>query len=83
MRITTDEMVRTEITEDILCNGCGESCKEGDEKRLHEEFCGLIETTVHGSYWSHYLNDGRKYTFSLCEKCLTELFKTFAIQPEN
>lgn len=40
---------------------------------------GLAEATVEGGYDSHPLSDMTRYTFSLCEGCLHELFKTFKI----
>lgn len=47
---------------------------------------GLIDAEVFGHYLSdsqNGLDDGYKYTFSLCENCLKILFKNFAIQPEK
>lgn len=40
---------------------------------------GLIEQTVRGGYDSYALEDLEKYTFSLCEGCLKELFDAFKI----
>lgn len=40
---------------------------------------GLIEQTVSGGYDSYALEDLQKYTFSLCEGCLKELFDAFKI----
>ncbi len=43
---------------------------------------GLIEPIVYGGYDSSPLEDCTTYTFSLCEKCLKELFDTFNIPVE-
>ena len=82
MRITKIAKVDREITTDIICNKCGESCKEEllDETMQMCSFYGLIEVTVTGGYCSTHLADGSSYTFSLCEKCLVELFESFKIK---
>lgn len=71
-----------EVIDDILCNKCGKSCKEDCGEDVIE-YCGLIETTIEGGYFSPVLEDAVKYTFSLCEECLNELFKTFKIEVES
>lgn len=48
-----------------------------------QEFYGLVETEVHGGYLSTALQDYTKYRFSICEKCLVELFSTFVIPVER
>ena len=68
----TKETLFTEI-KDIICNKCGNSCKG------IANYCGLIEICVDGNYDSSVLEDGKKYEFSLCEKCLDSLFKDFKI----
>lgn len=40
---------------------------------------GLIEQIVRGSFNSEHLDDMTTYTFSMCEKCLVDLFETFKI----
>ncbi len=47
----------------------------------HMEPYGLIDAGVSGGYSSHYLHDCTNYNFSLCEKCLRELFTSFKIPP--
>lgn len=74
MRLTEKVERTVEETTDVLCNRCGESCKVGDH------FLGLIETTVQGQIVSHHLAL-KTYTFSLCEKCLAELFSYFQLSP--
>ena len=68
--------VETEEIKDILCNNCGESCFR------EYNALGLIETEVCGGYYSVELEDMKTYTFSICEKCLVELFKQFNIKPQ-
>jgi hypothetical protein len=73
-----------EITDDIICNKCGASCIEDFEGLPSTEVAyGLIEAEVEGGYYSTYLEDQQSYTFSLCEKCLKELFDKFVIPPES
>jgi hypothetical protein len=73
-----------EVVDDILCNKCGESTRsclwEGDINNLPiYEFEGLTEVEIVGGYGSKHIGDGNKLVFSLCEKCLMEFAKTFAI----
>lgn len=46
------------------------------------DFNGLIEVRVDGCYSSDHLRDCTAYRFSICEKCLVELFSTFKIKPD-
>lgn len=77
MRKTKMTQVLQEITEDIICNRCDGSCK-GE----YGNFNGLIEAKVAGAGDSTHLEDFHLYTFSLCEKCLSELFVGFSIKPD-
>jgi hypothetical protein len=76
MKKTSEIETFTEVINDIICNRCGGSCK------CEMNFNGLLETCVVGAYDSTHLVDMRKYVFSLCEKCLSELFDSFLIKPE-
>lgn len=59
-----------------ICNKCGGSlCDDGYYPY------GLVETKVGGGYNSEHLTDLLTYTFSICEKCLRDLFSTFKIPP--
>jgi len=74
-------VVRT--PESYLCNNCGESLIPLDmEKDCKPSPYGLVEKTVSGGYFSDYLWDCTTYTFSLCEKCLRDLFDQFKIPPQ-
>ncbi len=68
--------IEDEEIEDILCNLCGESLKTSCE------FEGLVEYRLSGGYGSK-LGDSVEYTFSLCEFCLSNLFKQFKIPAET
>lgn len=50
----------------------------GDNSGPH----GLVDAEVSGGYHSHFLNDMSNYRFSLCEKCLRELFTSFKVPPK-
>jgi hypothetical protein len=78
MRILRKVTIEKEETEDILCNMCGESCKEGKYGDSQwSQYQGLIEVDISAGYDSKVLNDGDEYIFSLCEKCLKELMDKF------
>lgn len=81
MRIieTKQIMIEQEVTLDILCNNCGSSCKSKYYFDNYRPHVGLLEIEVSGSYWSSELSDCTTYQFSLCEKCLTEMFSKFKI----
>ena len=76
MRKTNEIEIITTVTDDIICNKCGGSCK------CEMNFNGLLEVEVIGAYDSTHLDDMNKYVFSVCEKCLSELFDSFLIKPE-
>ena len=77
MKLTKTVTLEVEVTDDVLCNYCGESLiGEGGNQN------GLVETEVHGGFDSTGLGDGDRFTFSICEKCLLELFKDFLIPPQ-
>lgn len=77
MRIIKQEQQEITVTTDILCNKCGKSCKGNIGN-----FNGLIETVIAGAYDSTHLDDLTRYAFSMCEKCLSELFLEFKIPVE-
>ena len=78
MRKTHTDTIETEtiVTDDILCNMCGGSCR--DVESVNYE--GLLEVTVQGGY-NALLGYMTAYTFSLCEPCLSKLFEQFQIKP--
>lgn len=60
-----------------VCNGCGGGlCPRNDSCPY-----GLVEAVVDGGYSSTHLSDSVNYRFSLCEKCLREMFDKFAVPP--
>ena len=88
MRKTKKIMKEIEIIEDFLCNKCGESCVpkdcwKQDCWKPNPDYYGLIEVSFSTGYLSEKFPDAKRYTFSLCEKCLAKLFKTFKIKPEE
>lgn len=71
------ETVEREVVTDIICNKCGNSCKNEDDNCF-----GLIETQVQGGYAAK-LGDMVTWTFSICEDCLKELFDSFKVPVER
>jgi len=65
---------------EILCNRCG-----GPQRPLgthNEQYPhGLEDAEVTGGYESYHLFDMTTYKFSICEKCLREMFNQFKIKP--
>jgi len=69
-------------SKDKLCNLCGESMSiEGSIYDENHSF-GLIDAKVSGEYSSYHLSDYTIYNFSLCEKCLRQLFVQCKIKPD-
>lgn len=66
--------------DDIFCNKCGDNLKvmDGDDC---VGYYGLVFAELTTGYWSKHLPDTHRYIFSMCEKCMAELFKTFMIPP--
>lgn len=52
--------------------------EDSEDKSPH----GLVETRVGGGSNSFHLSDCTSYTFSLCERCLRDLFEVFKIPPQ-
>lgn len=70
----------------IICNKCGDDCQKLDSDMDGNEFSvgyyGLIDAEVSGGYYSDHLSDCVNYKFSLCEKCVKEMFDTFKVKPD-
>ena len=88
MRTTKEITVMKTVTAEVFCNKCSLTCRSAqDDFHYNEEddtahpFYGLIEAEVAGHYYSPALDDCKNYRFSLCEKCLKEMFATFKIPP--
>ena len=85
---TEKEIVIKEVIQDVLCNKCTKSLRthiataEDDGQKIYETY-GIVEQTYNGGYCSDPLEDEAKYTFSLCESCLKELFDSFKIPVEK
>lgn len=80
MKIMKNVQQEVEVVDDVICNKCKKSCRPNDEV---SDFYGLIEASFSTGYYSQDLPDGVVYSFSLCEECLSELFKSFQIEPET
>jgi hypothetical protein len=63
-----------------LCNLCGD-CLCSSEDGCHPQLSLGITATASGNYGSSHLLDMTDYYFSLCEKCLRELFVKCKIKP--
>lgn len=74
-------MTKNEIT----CNKCANSCiPELAKQDNGKDNYGLIEAYFDSGYNSiPEFGDMVRFTFSLCESCLKNLFETFAIKPNQ
>jgi hypothetical protein len=77
MRKLKKIQVESHVIDEIICNKCGQAFKVGP----YGGFEGLEEAEVTGGYGSNHIGDGNRYRFSICEKCLLELFQTFVVPP--
>lgn len=77
MRHRSQRKEIVEFIDDVTCDKCEASLK-GDIGNVN----GLV-TSVYGGFDSTALNDGVRYDFDVCEKCLVEWFKTFKRQPRE
>lgn len=79
MRSTEIVTETREVTKiiDIKCNKCGETCQKGSAES--PDYYGLIEPEISAGYYSTHLSDGCTYSFSLCERCLDDLFQSFKL----
>jgi len=65
---------------EYICNRCAGPMRPlGSHNEQYPH--GLQEVAVSGGYDSYHLFDCTTYHFSLCEKCLRELFNQFKIPP--
>ena len=62
--------------ESYVCNCCGETIA------TERGVTGLPELKIYGSYGSLHLLDMTRYAFSICERCLRELFERMAVPPD-
>ena len=82
---TCNNTRKTIDPETFLCNMCGEKLCHTIKTRSGlwhaEDPHGLHNVHVIGGYESYHLLDMNRYTFSLCEKCLRQMFIQFKIKP--
>ena len=75
------KLVEKEVVSDIICNKCGESCKDYiDTEGKHYNFNHAVITPSFG-YGS--LLDSYEFEVHLCEKCYSEFESTFKIEPKK
>jgi hypothetical protein len=75
------------LPDPILCNVCGDNLvinydNLGPGVGPGGEIRGLAHAKVTGGYFSDHLLDLNMYDFSICEKCLREMFLKFKIKPD-
>lgn len=71
----------TDVTVDILCNKCGESCLKKAPGWADGGYEGLINCWVEGGVYSTRLGWDVAYRFDICEDCLMDWFETFKLDP--
>lgn len=65
---------------EVICNLCGE-CTRPLGTFVEQSVHGLENLEVIGGYFSTHLFDLRSYSFSLCEKCLRNIFNQCKVPP--
>lgn len=77
------ETIEIEVVCGFACNMCGLVVQPGvgvpTVEELTSRVTGLIGAVVHAGYDAEHLTDGVTYSFSLCEKCLSDLFNQFKV----
>lgn len=76
-----------ELHGDIICNQCGESTllpkNTSTAFPAFPQYPYGLSAIADGGYSSEYLEDETRYTFYICESCLTKLFVSFKIKPKE
>lgn len=67
---------------EILCNYCGGSMHPDPSDVNWQTPDGLLNAKVTGNYSTNHLTDEVLYIFSLCERCLRQLFNLCVIPPK-
>jgi len=73
MEIKATKRVEQEYIKDVICNKCGENCKS-----KHSGTRAGLQVCTDPDYPGN-----PTYYFHLCEKCTSELMKTFKIPAEE
>ena len=68
------ETVEVDVLEDIICNGCGETCKDHMDMNFE---CATV--TAHWGYCSPW--DTEAHEAHLCVKCYKNLLETLKLEP--
>lgn len=74
------ERVEHLVTQDVMCNKCGRSCRVEDEHQPEVFGFVCVELRVDWGYFSSY--DLESHRSHLCERCYEELVASFVIPPE-
>lgn len=77
MIITGTITAQVEVTKDVICNNCGDSCNKGFDEE-HVDVYGA-EVRYSTGYLSEALPDGKTYQFHLCEGCLAIMMAKFKV----
>jgi protein-arginine kinase activator protein McsA len=82
MEIKQTKLVEKEVVEDVLCNKCGESCK--DYVDAAHEFFNLNHATITPDFgYGSRLYDMDSWEVHICESCYAEFEATFKIKPKK
>jgi hypothetical protein len=72
------ETIETDVVCGFVCNMCGLVVQPGvgvaTVEELASRLTGLVGAVVHAGYGAEHLTDGVTYSFSICEKCLSDMF---------
>ena len=78
MEIKGIENKDIEVTKDIICDCCGNSCKSNNSDIENFEYMTME------AYWGYTsVKDSEKWTAHICEKCIDEKFSFVNFKKEN
>lgn len=81
MEIREKKLVEKEIVADVLCNKCGESCRDYIDKG-HKHFNHNYALITPDFNYGSVLYDMDDWEVHICETCYAEFEATFKIKPK-
>lgn len=78
--ITVEEMTQVEKVDDVLCNLCGQSCREENEPRNINGLLGIHET---GGYGQAFPPDLEDWQIDICQYCFAWIISHCRLPPRR
>lgn len=82
MEILEKKLVEKEVVGDVICNMCGDSCRDYiDAAHTHCNYNYAAITSNFG--YGSTLYDGEEFEAHICESCYQKIENMFVIKPEK